>query len=349
MRQITPALQWVLTLERSLAGDMGVAVEGKNATVPGDDKWHDNGSNNVGLPPMDPYGPSRWIEIFSVGTQTFSWNISAEPFVKLSQNAGTIAPDGNDTRVYITIDWSKAPAGSSTTKLNISSSTDYGTQSGMPTVTIPINNTVLPSSFTSGFVESSAALAFEAEHYSRLTQRGNLSYQLLPGYGRHLSALTLDDPLAPSLTSATAPMLEYDFYSFTSTSASKGLNISLILAPTLNTSPKRPLAYILQLDDKPEQRRQYVIDQPQPDFPVGWGKAVADAAWTNTTRWGEVRAGKHTLKVWLAEPGVVLQKIVLDLGGVLPSYLGPPESYRVGNGTAGANSMMRARSVRKSL
>ncbi|KAF2177104.1 glycoside hydrolase family 115 protein [Zopfia rhizophila CBS 207.26] len=342
MRQATPALQWVMNLERSLAGDMGVAVERSNGTVPGDDKWHDNGGNNINLPPHTPFSPPRWIEIFSVGTQPFSWKISAEPFVKLTKTSGTIAPNDPDVRVYVDIDWSKAPAGTGKrTVLNISSSTDYGTQYGMPTVTLPLNNTVLPASFTAGFVEGSAELAFEAEHYTRLIPRGNLTYQHLPGYGRTLSALTLDNPLAPSLTSATAPVLEYDFYTFTPTTTAKGLNLTLILAPTLNTNPKRPLAYIAQIDNKAEQRRQYVIDQPQPKFPVGWEKAVADSAWHNTTNWGAVDTGKHTLKLWLVEPGVVLQKVVIDLGGVVSSHNGPVESYRVGGNSTNSTMVRR--------
>lgn len=339
MRQTTPFLRWVQTSERSLSGDMGVTVEGSNGTIPGDDPWPRGSGSGLDLPAMTPYTPKRWIEIFNMGVQPFNWNISAESFVKLSQSKGRIGPNDADVRVYVDIDWSKVSDGfGKKTVLNISSSTDYGTQYSMPIVNLQVNKTAVPAGF-SGFVESAGSLAFEAEHYTRLTPRGNLTYNVLPHYGRTLSALKLNNPLAESLTTSTAPQLEYDFYTFSSTTKSKGLNLTLILSPSLNVSPKKPLAYVAQIDELPQQRMQYVIDQKQPDFPVGWGLAVARNAWQNTTNWGEVPAGKHTLKLWLVEANVILQKVVMDLGGVVTSHNGPPESFRAGGSGSNATTL----------
>ncbi|WP_255553055.1 hypothetical protein [Longitalea arenae] len=38
-------------------------------------------------------------------------------------------------------------------------------------------------------------------------------------------------------------------------------------------------------------------------------------------------AGNHTLKVWMVDPGAVLEKIIINTGGLKASRLGPPESY----------------------
>ncbi|RMZ68479.1 glycoside hydrolase family [Pyrenophora seminiperda CCB06] len=331
MRQSTPDLRWVQTRERSLAGDMSIAVQGSNATIPGDDQYHSNGGATLPLPDMTPFTPKHWVEIAHRGTQTFSWNISADPFVVLSQASGTMTPTSPDARIYVSVDFSKLPDNySGVSKLNFSSSTDFATTGGNPQVTFSVNKTSIPADFPAGgFVESAGQLAFEAQHYTRATPgSSNMSYLTLPKYGRTLSAIKLSNNLAENLTTTSAPCAEYDFYTFTPTTSQKGLNISLILTPTHNINPKVPLAYVLQVDDLPMQRVQYVKDQPQPNFPVGWGKAVADSAWTSKTSWGEVKGGKHTLRVWLVEANVVLQRVVVDLGGVGGSHNGPEESWR---------------------
>ncbi|GAB7347368.1 hypothetical protein MBLNU459_g4302t2 [Dothideomycetes sp. NU459] len=347
MRQAVPPIQYVQLAESGLAGDLGVAVEGSNATVPGDDMYHALSSEVLTLPPMDPYGPaSRWIDVFSRGLNQLSWNISAPPYLSFSQSEGIISPNGTtDVRVWVAVDWSQlSPGGMSTATINISSSTGYGTQYSMPQVELPLNYTVVPADFTNGFVESDGHISIEAEHYSSISDSDSgVTYEVIPNLSRTLSGITLFPVTADSQNPTTGPALEYNLYTFSNLSSGKALdpnqgvttqytantvNVSLIFGTSLNTIPDRPLRYAVQLDDQPVQTVQYIIDQPAGANPTGWLTAVANTAWTNTTTWNYTTPGSHTLRVWELEPAMVLTKIVVDLGGVRPSYLGPPESWR---------------------
>jgi hypothetical protein len=37
-------------------------------------------------------------------------------------------------------------------------------------------------------------------------------------------------------------------------------------------------------------------------------------------------AGKHSLRIRVLDAGIVLEKVMIDLGGLKPSYLGAPEN-----------------------
>ena len=59
-----------------------------------------------------------------------------------------------------------------------------------------------------------------------------------------------------------------------------------------------------------------------------WETTVKNNSRTSKSTHTLDQPGYHTLKFWMIDPGVVLQKIVVNTGGVRPSYLGPPESFQ---------------------
>jgi hypothetical protein len=59
-----------------------------------------------------------------------------------------------------------------------------------------------------------------------------------------------------------------------------------------------------------------------------WNKWVAENIIIKKTKHNIASPGKHTLNYWVIDPAVVLQKLVIDFGGMLPGYLGPPETMK---------------------
>jgi hypothetical protein len=65
-----------------------------------------------------------------------------------------------------------------------------------------------------------------------------------------------------------------------------------------------------------------------------WEASVRDSCRRIKSTHALSKAGYHTLKIWMVDPAVAVEKIVVNTGGVRPSYLGPPESYRRDTGAA---------------
>ena len=327
MRNTLPPLMYVQPTQVSLGGDMGVSVESSNGSIPGDSTYNIGLSNNTLVPPpLDPYGPqTRYIDVYSRGSSDFTFKVSLSvPWVKATPSTGALSGTGQtDQRVLLSVDWSAAPSGSSIISINITSSTPYG-NAGMPTVHLPVNKTSVPSSFH-GFVESDGHVSIEAEHATSNTSSPTASFGNIPGYGRTLSGVTLFPVTAPSQSLPDAPKLTYDFYAFSNAPAA---NVTVYVGPSLNTIPSRPLRYALAIDDAEPKVVQPVPTYALGTLPAAWGAAVGNAVWTNATN-VTVVPGEHTLNLWVLEPGLVVQKVVVDMGGVRQSYLGPPESGRV--------------------
>ncbi|HVU16638.1 MAG TPA: glycosyl hydrolase 115 family protein [Candidatus Didemnitutus sp.] len=304
----------LVTPEVPTAAGLGVAVEGSSSS------WPSNENAAPALPPFDPFGPQRqFIDVFNRGRAPFNFQASTDaPWIRLSPSTGTLGPDA---RIAVQIDWSKIGKGAQTALVTIE-----GAGSKVSVTVHASQDPAVSAGTLAGYVETDGHVAIIPDHFSSRTNVGNRHWQRIADYGRETAAMRADGPIdAPAVTPGKdAPRLDYQLRLY-STGA---LRIDAITSPSLNFAPDRGLRYAIALDD---ETPQVVTLVPQgyraQNGNADWEKAVGDNARHGRSEHHVAQPGSHTLHVWMIDPGVVLEKLVLDLGGVRPSYLGPPETF----------------------
>jgi hypothetical protein len=317
-------------LEVPAAAAMGVAVEGSDAAWPGD-------AGDAILPKFDVFNRQRhFIDVFNKGKALFKFTATAsdpwivissrsrgdETHIKKSETPHVVSCRvEQEQRLWVSVDWNKAPKGTASGTVTLAGT---GTN-----VTVKINAfdpTEITRDSLQGFVEGEGFVSIEAEHYTGKTDTGVNRWIKIDDYGRTLSGMRTMAPVdAPSaMPEQDSPCLEYRMYLFDTGT----VDVDAIVGPTLNFVPGRGLRYAVSFDDEPPQvvtlvPQNYNAQNGNRD----WEKSVEDNARFSRTTHSVAEPGYHTLKIWMVDPGVVLEKLVVSPGGVKPSYLGPPESY----------------------
>ena len=295
------------------AAALGVAVEGSEAAWPG-------ASGDAVLPKFDVFNqPRHFIDVFNKGKTPFEFTANAsDPWIVLSENKGALE---KDKRLWVSVDWSKVPKGRTSGTVTLT-----GTGTNVAVKVNAFNPPEMTRDSLKGFVEGDGSVSIEAEHYTRKTDTGSCRWAKIDDYGRTLSGMRAGAPVdAPvAAPGKDSPCLEYQMYLF----STGKVDVAAILAPTLNFIPGRGLRYAISFDGEPPQ----VVTLVPPEYNArngnhDWEKSVEDNARFGRTTHTLAKSGYHTLKFWMVDPGIVLEKLVVDLGGVKPSYLDPPESY----------------------
>jgi hypothetical protein len=298
----------VTQLALPASASMGVAVEESS------DAWPGSAAPAV-LPPFDAFTqPRHFIDVFNRGIAHFEFTaIPSASWIVLSTTHGSIE---KEQRLWVSVDWEKAPTGS-----NKGSVTIEGAGAVPVAVEVDVFKPRQPSrASVKGFVETSGYVSIEAEHYTHKVDAGQVTWQRIPDYGRTLSAMSIFPVTADSvLPPAKSPVLEYLMYLFDA----GPVEVEAILSPTLNFCPGRGLRYAISFDGEPPQLIDALAHNSQSD----WETSVKDSVRKVRSKHVLAAPGVHTLKFWMVDPGIVLEKLVVDLGGVKPSYLGPPESF----------------------
>jgi hypothetical protein len=171
------------------------------------------------------------------------------------------------------------------------------------------------------FYEKDGYVSIEAMNYTKAVNANGITWKVLPDLGKTASAVTPFPVTAPVQSINTnAPHLEYDIYVYDTDS----LKLMSYFSPTLNFhNSEEGLQYAVSIDN--EKPQIFSLNKDENARGV-WDRWAANNIILKTSSHYINKPGKHTIKFWMINPGVVLQKLVVDLGGVQQSYLGPPET-----------------------
>jgi endo-1,4-beta-D-glucanase Y len=306
------------------AADMGVSIEGST-------NWWPMEKTDAVLPEFDPFNQQKYyIEVFNRGQTPFDYKIeSGQPWLKVTHNQGKV---DKEQRLLVSVDWEQAPSGTHRVPITI-----VGPNKSSVVIQAVINNTAKSErEHVRGYVESNGYISIEAEHYTKAIDADPIKWLHIPNLGRTLSGVTPIPVTAKSQTpGGSSPRLEYCLHLFNSGK----VNINVYLSPTQNFHNTQGLQYAISFDDQKPQIINIHEKDTIPDwkYPPAWEKAVGENIKVMISEHLLKKHGEHVLKFWMVDPGIVLQKIVVDTGGVKPSYLGPPESYFAGGSVQSSN------------
>jgi hypothetical protein len=257
----------------------------------------------------------RFIDLENTGTGALDWQATiSQPWLKLDPTNGRFTAS---QRLWVSVDWAAAPAGKA-----VEAVIDFASNGGGCRITVPVFNPAIPKpDEVTGFIESHGCVSMEAEHSTRRRAGGGAHWEVVGGLGRSGDAVTVLPSTVASRTDPAAirshsPVLEYDMHLF----HAGEFPLHLDCLPTQPVAPGRGVRLAVSLN----------ADEPR--IVGADGRPAPGDVLANLRRWTTSitipHPGSHTLNVWMVDPGVVIDKIVLQTAPPGESYLGPPESGR---------------------
>ncbi|QJR82830.1 glycosyl hydrolase [Alteromonas pelagimontana] len=304
-----PPVLHTKALAQPAVADMGVTVAGAQTYWPA----NEYSDEALQLDRFTFFGESsRSITIYNRQSKPFTYRASTSaPWVQLSEQTGSVTDSKN---LAVSIDWAALPAGVSKAQVSIT-----GTGWGGATVNVvaekPETNAIQSAG---GFVEADGYISMPASD-GRVKQNTDASqWQRIELLGRTGSAMRAWQAADKALsgTEAARPYLEFPLTFFSTGEHT----VDFYLSPSFGVTPDNHLRFAFALDNHAAVTLQGAVDKKD------WAKGVLDNVRKVTATMKVARPGKHVLRIYLQDMGVVLQKIVIHTDEIKPSYLGPPPS-----------------------
>ena len=256
---------------------------------------------------------THYFEVFNTGNKHIKFNIKAPSYILIEKKNDILT---DEKRIFLKIDWLKAPIGNYNSEVIISA--EDGTKIVLP---VAIENKKPVGITPNLFLADNGYIAMEAPNYSRAIDSRPIFWKTIVNYGKTTGGVITTPVTSPvQLPSENSAHLEYDIF----LSEAGTFNLNTFISPTIDFTGKDGLNFAISVDEETPVMVNISKDYKSDN---AWGQSVANNIKIFKTPLKFGKPGKHTIKYFMVNPGVVLQKLVLDLGGLKPSFLGPPESH----------------------
>ncbi len=261
------------------------------------------------------YDEKHFFEIFNKGKTPFEFKAAPEKeWIKLSESEGQVA---TQQRIFVSIDWTLVPR-----QEMLKGRIQIQGAGSEEIVYVNCFNPTSPArdELKSMFVEKNGVISISAENYSRKIVESFMSWEIIDGLGLTGKSVTILPVTANRINPwfDTSAHLEYDIYTY-----NYGVvEVHSYVLPVCAINSFRDAQYGISIDN--EQRQ--IVDISVPEYSTQWMENVRRNASKNITRHYIDKPGKHTLKIWMVDTGMAFDKIIVDLGGLKMSYLGPEET-----------------------
>ena len=171
------------------------------------------------------------------------------------------------------------------------------------------------------FAGSHGYVAMEAEHYHTAQSAAGTQWTVIPDMGRTRSGLALMPYTQPVGGSSLV-------YRFATDAAADSAALHVFVKSTLDYLNQGGLRYSVAVDGGAPVTVNFnanLNELPENIYTVYY-PTVARRVVERTIPLGRLAAGSHTLTFSPLDPGIVVEKLVVDYGGYVPSLLGMPES-----------------------
>lgn len=268
-----------------------------------------------------------YIDVFNKSCQPLSWTLRpSDSWIKVSMNAGN-----EDARVEVSVDWDAVPSGE-----RVKGYVDVVADNGdTERVLLSVFNPQSPShaELDTIYVEHNGYVSIDAAGFHRKKENDDIRMTIAPYMGCENLAVQMGNPVAaPQRTAGRdTPRLEYDFYTFDQGS----VDVYTYVLPTFTLSKDRGYAghestnsetkYGVSIDDGPVMNPS----TSSVEYAQIWYESALKNCRVNKTTLHVDKPGRHTVKIICGDAGTVIQKIVLDFGGLKRSYMGPAPTRNV--------------------